>query len=187
MKKRVVFLFMLSCFIAIMTIECSGPPAKTNAGKSVPEKPAVDKTKFANAWAAYKGVEAATSVGVSYMQFGPLLQKFATEVMLVPKASLSAREATDLKTLTAMVQAYVDSASLWSLKFDGSTHNDDYVWIVKRGGRKTFERALDVASQYNLPIETNSDGAKLLPANSAQRLWAWASSQGEALAPDLAP
>jgi len=187
MKRLSVLSFMLLCFSLLMVVGCSRPPADTNQGKPVPAKPFVDKTKFANAWAAYKGLEAATSVGVTYVQFGPLLQKFAAEVMLVPKANLSDREAAHLRTLSTMVQAYTDSASLWSLKFDDSTHNDDYVWIVKRGGQKTFDRALEVASQYNLPIRTNSDGAKLLSADSVQILWAFASSKGEALAPDLAP
>ena len=150
-------------------------------------KPSVDKTKFANAWAAYKGIEAATSVGVRYVEFGPLLQKFATEVMLVPASNLSAREAADLQTLKTMVQAYTDSASLWALKFNDSTHDENYVWIVRPSGEETFERALEVASLYSLPVVKNVNGAKLLPADSVQRVWAWASSQGTALSAELAP
>ena len=49
--------------------------------------PEIDQKKFDDLYRAAKSIEGATQVGVTYNQFGQLLQKLATECVFRPKSA----------------------------------------------------------------------------------------------------
>jgi hypothetical protein len=146
----------------------------------------IDKAKFTQVWAAFKGVEGATSVGVTPMEFRPLLQQFATAFSLLPK-DLNSRESAAALTLLDIGQAYQDSAALWQLESVSGAHYGECVWIISKG-KANFPRATLLVATYGINASAQDNGDQLVVLNtSLQKIWAWASAKGAELAPELAP
>jgi hypothetical protein len=158
----------------------TGYTTTTTAAPTTTTERAVDKAKFANAWAAYKAVSAATAVGVTYINFGPLVQKLATECSLIPTRNLTHAESHDLGVLNQVTTAYADSYALWELCL-----SDDLATIWSED-TVAYNRAKGWVSKYGLS-DPSTEGLICLFKSDVATIWNWASTRGDALAGDLAP
>jgi hypothetical protein len=163
--------------------------------------PAVDKAKFQDAWRAYKKIEAAQTVGVSYSEFAPLVQDYVTELSLIPQDGLSTQESAVLIALYDIAQAYLDSYSLWERKIDQTDYESTKMdgalvsCIIAIGGGHYYVPEADrIISAYGLRTGTKevSIAGKpylmtLVPKDSFRDVWTWASAKGESLGSILAP
>jgi hypothetical protein len=108
----------------------------------------MDQQKFEPLYRAGKAIEGATSVGVSYLKLGELLQGLATEV-LVYKDRTNGEEEELLVALHAKaLQIYKDSLVVWKPKIDTGETLAPNVY----GGREVSL----LVDQYNLDAEANT-------------------------------
>jgi hypothetical protein len=93
---------------------------------------ALDKTKFAAVWADLKAIEGATSVGVTYPQFGPLVQKLVTDVSLLPQSNVTPEEKAAEAKLAAVAKTYSDSYTFWggSLGYPDTARQVQVIWAT---------------------------------------------------------
>ena len=159
---------------------------ETEAVTSTTGVPKVDKAKFADVWRALMEIESATAVGVTYANFGPLVQNFFTEYKLVPQSGLSPAEADAMDTLRVIALAYADSYTLWQKKLDA-----EYGTIrVKSDSKETFDRALEMVELYGLETREYPAGGHpytIISSAAVEVVWSWASDKTDGIRPLLTP
>ena len=113
-------------FLAVLAIGCgsTGTGSATTGSTVATDSTSttlsgkIDKTKFTGAWRALVAINSATSVGVTYPNFGPLLSTLLAEVDLIPKDGLSAKEQAAILKMADIVQNYKDSYDAWKTSID---------------------------------------------------------------------
>lgn len=76
----------------------------------------IDQKKFENLHRAAKTIQGSISVGVTYIQFNELLQKFATEISMAQDITKSELEKKMLLEYGKLLKIYRDSREVWKLK-----------------------------------------------------------------------
>jgi hypothetical protein len=101
----------------------------------------VDKKKLEPLYRSAKAVEASTGVGVTYAQFGALLQQFSTEVAIARDKASNDAERRVVDDYARTLPLYQDSAALWALKIrHGSLLSD-------------LDEVTELANKHGLPRE----------------------------------
>jgi hypothetical protein len=186
MRSRLIVVFMVVAVLVALVAGCGESTSNTSASSSkgtTSTVPHVDKTKFATAWRSLTEIESALSVGVSYVNFGPMVQGYVTELSLLP-SNLSADEAAVKTKLAEIASAYADSLTLWKAKIDTTkgpemrAYDNITEWIA---GVKAM------IPKYGIPTEQNEFGAVYISTHSMMLAWEWAADKKAELAPILAP
>ena len=151
-------------------------------------RPSVDKSKFADVWRAIVKIESATAVGVTYRDLGALVQNLVTEVSLLPQDMNTSESELQLAVLR-IAMAYNDSLILWERKLDQSDSIAYGGIAIRRDGKPLIDRAREMVDAYALDLEpsTSMSGYEVVPDESIQQIWMWASESSDAIRPDIAP
>jgi hypothetical protein len=148
----------------------------------------VNKAKFSAAWNSLAILHASASVGVSYADFGPLLQSYVAQLSLIDQTKLSTQEKPVFQTLLDVGQIYNDSYLLWVQEVQSSA-GGSLVEITK-GGVDRFDGASALVSKYALETSSLSQGTTYTFVafnDSLQKIWQSAGAKISALTPVLAP
>jgi hypothetical protein len=111
---------------------------------------AFDQAKFEALNRAAKSVQAATSIGITYPDFGKQLQSFATELSLTSDRIKTDGDKKLLEMYRTVLADYKDSLLLWSIKIKSS----DKLWLgqimISVGNQRIPELEV-LVSKYSLP------------------------------------
>jgi hypothetical protein len=99
-----------SCFEAVARMEAPAAPAAN---------------KFANLKRAFTAISAATTTGVSLVQYAPMIQAAATEVALARDAAASDAERQALDLYERAIDAYRDAATFWQRDIEFYARSDN--------------------------------------------------------------
>jgi hypothetical protein len=177
MKRLLVALVLL---VALTVVACGTTTTTTTEAATTTTAPAVNTDLFADAWRALMEIQGATAVGVTYLQFGPLVQAYVTEISLLPE-DLPAQDAEIATGLAEIAVAYIDSYQLWGKDAGGTRIN------LSRDGKYQFEGAERIVTVYNVKTETRDGRTSVYNTDGMKEIWAWASEHTETLRPLLAP
>jgi hypothetical protein len=107
--------------------------------------PKIDKTKFDSLYHAAKAIEASTSVGVNYSDFGRLLKAFATELSIANDKAITKKEKELINAFNDAFRMYKNSFYQWdkkiSLNNDQAYAFDDLIQRYWEEGRKELRKA----------------------------------------------
>lgn len=99
-----------------LVVAPAAPPAKSSqeiaAEKRAEERAAIAK-RFEPVFRAMTAIQASTETGLTWVQFGPMLQSAATEIALAAQTVASDQERAALAELDTAMAAYRDSATWW--------------------------------------------------------------------------
>jgi len=126
----------------------------------------VDPKKFEDLYRVGKSIEGATAVGVTYQQFGELLQKLATEIAIGTDKAKSEKEKELVRAYSEVLAAYRDSTAIWKKKIE----QVQYGFIPK--GKILIDKLelLRIIEKYGLPLESEK-GLEYTPEDSIQEIW----------------
>ncbi len=110
-------------------LKLAPPPS---AAPQVVDQAKAAQARYEPAFRAFVALNAATETGVTYVQFGPLIQAAATEVALISASSNGELDAAIVAELSKAVDAYADSATWWEK--DASFYSRDSNRLAYRGG-----------------------------------------------------
>ncbi len=91
------------------------------------ERVASQRRKFELVERAATALRAATEVGVSYREYGPLVQQFATEVALLGKGTPSPQERSALDLYEQAIIAYQDAGKFWNASVEFFARRDNVI------------------------------------------------------------
>jgi hypothetical protein len=173
--KRTLLIVLGGCLLLLLA-SCGSPTTiTTKAASTTTTVTAVDKVKFAAVWADFKAIEAATEVGVTYINFAPLVARLQTDISLMPSTGLTAKETDILDRMAAVEDAYGVSRVLWESS-------------IKAEEGEPVVCTPEAAAHFGLTTTTGKFAQfTYVDHNAFKDMWAWASRHGNALAPDLAP
>jgi hypothetical protein len=154
--------------IILITISCS---------------PKTDQDKFNNLNYAAKSVQGAITVGVNYVEYGALLQKYSTELLLLKNNNLIGYELDSYNLYKEALEIFIDARKIWEVKIESPKYN----WIPKNN-IFPLVGLTDIINKYGLKIDEikDSSGKKwsTISSDSIQILWSKAElkiSQAEKL------
>lgn len=184
MFRRTSLVLLIALALISVVAGCSAASQTTTSETaSTTTMPEVDKEKFSDVWRALMEVQGATTVGVVYSDFGPLVQGFVTELSLLPQDMTNADRVAAL-ALAEVAQAYSDSLALWGRKIK---QDSDYKGIsVFYDGKPLISRAREIVDTYGLTV-TDESISEVVPGTSIQVVWAWAAERTDRLRPLIAP
>lgn len=134
---------------------------------TIVENDKFDATKFDGVNRAAKKIEASTSVGINYQQFGELLQNLATEILITRDKLTTDKERSILAQYTTIVDAYKDSHLLWQYKIEDHSKGD--VWAMENV-IVVRPDMVPIISQYNIAERKVTDFS-LISADSIKDIW----------------
>ena len=121
------------------------------------EKEVIDKldtTKFDGVNRASKKVEASMNIGISYQQFGELLQNLATEILIARDKISTDREKAILGRYSEALDIYKDSHLLWKYKIEDHAKGDVFALFDVIEVRPDM---IPIISKYNLSEKKYTD------------------------------
>lgn len=141
----------------------------------------VNKT-WGGVFRAFTAMEASISAGISYTQYGPLLQAAATELALAaqePKADVAKSAVTQFETA---IDAYRDAGTWWERDISFYSRRDNN--LAYAGGLPFSQVGLDgLVRKWSLPTR-NADlmgfHRGVPRATALQTMWSAASRSAEA-------
>lgn len=115
------------------------------------------KRNFDNALRSALALSAATEVGVSYTNFGGLLNNLATEIAMVKGQGTTPFETDSIDNLNKILDIYKDSMTLWADLIHinsgaGIKLNDDYIIFGY------YPVTAEIIRKYDLPITKDKSG-----------------------------
>lgn len=150
-------------------------PQKPASPEPAPDQPIQLSSAWSSVYRAFTAIDASTRTGVSYLQYGPLLQTAATELALVGKDLKEPNSKAALAQYELAMDAYRDARVWWEA---------DISFFSKRNNASVYSKGLPF-SQLGLDamvlkwkIETLEDsgffgtGQKVVPrALALQSMW----------------
>jgi hypothetical protein len=174
MKRLAVVVLMASS-----TLACSREPQPPPMAP-----PEIAPGKLDPLYRSMKAIEAATSVGVTYIKFGELIQSAATELSIAKDKAAADPEKQMIESFGNVLKTYSDSATIWKMKNDDTGdkpwHPGIIVGLIGSEGTAENIRNAALVTKYNLPTQEGRIGTlgyRKIPDNSAQLIWGVASSE----------
>ena len=114
------------------------------------EKQAAMKAKYESVHRAFTALRAATETGLSYVQYGPLIQAAATEVAMVKAEVRTDKERIAVDRFDRALDAYRDAATWWER--DISFYAERGNKVAYAGGLPFAQLGLDgLVSKWGIP------------------------------------
>lgn len=116
----------------------------------VAEDLAKSKRKFDMALRSALAISAATEVGITYVNFGQLLNNLATEIAIVKGQAANPFETDTIDNLNKILDIYKDSSALWDDLIDANSSSmqleaDHIIFGF-------YPRTAEITKKYDLPI-----------------------------------
>lgn len=128
---------------------------------AVPEKSAAEiesdridvlKKKFEGVNRAATAIQSATSVGLSYNQYGAYIQQLATEVAMFKQNANSESEKAAILLLERAIEAYQDAGTFWAKDIEFYSYRDNS--LAYMGGLPLGMTGMEwIASKYDIPTQ----------------------------------
>lgn len=119
------------------TLVPQSPPANSTQKAASPDTPSDQPTRYSPQWTsvyrAFTAIDASIRTGVSYVQYGPLLQAAATELALASKDAKDANSKAAFAQYEVAMDAYRDAGIWWDA---------DISFFSKRSNASIYTRGL---------------------------------------------
>jgi hypothetical protein len=113
--------FLRCVLITALSVSCSNSAELEPRKRTMVKQAVIDQKKFETLYRASKAVEGAIGVGVTYQEFGKLLQSFSTELSIANDRPRSPEEQQLVNRYTEALNVLVDSATVWKKKIQSSS------------------------------------------------------------------
>ena len=165
---------MAVAFLALLAA-CRQSPAPATL------TPQIEPGKFDALYRSMKSIEASTTIGVTYLKFGELLQTAATEVSIARDRAKSDVEKGIVEKFFNVLSEYQDSGIVWRAKNESTGHltTDILIGLLKQEPTQQMRTFTALATKYSLPMTDGKTGVlvyRTIPSDSPQRIWSVAST-----------
>lgn len=132
--------------------------------------PKIEPNKFNNLRHAAKSIEGAISIGVSYPAYTELLQKFASELLIIKNDNMTSEELQLFNYYNEALDIFIDAQKIWAKKIEAPKYN----WIPENN-IFPLVGLTSIIGKYNIKIDEikDSSGKKwsTISDKSIQLLW----------------
>src|SRR4030095_10400373 len=173
--------FVHAATIGLAAWSCN--PSRPNDEQEVrnanSKRSVIDQPKFEPLYRASKSIQGAIGVGLTYPDFGKLLQSFASEISIAQDRARSADEQQLVKHYADALSVFKDSATLWQKKIESGDSWDGQIFYTvissPVSGPGTDPRLAPIVEKYRLVTQDyRKYGQHLVTISPAsiQLLWA---------------
>jgi hypothetical protein len=114
----------------------------------------INREKFEQVISSGKAIDAGIAVGINYIGYGPLLQKYAADVSVLTTKKLNENEKTLFELLQKLLIIYTDANQVWNNKFDFSTSTSDYKCPTGMISIENDAELIVISEKYKLDVVT---------------------------------